>query len=144
MQHAHLLSRKQTFGPQPVIATLQIKGPPDMTNFLEVEWCVLPSLSTLLVQNLGHFAIAVLIQELIDLGDDLRLGLCLSLFDCTHDVMAARDRPIDFSDITPSPAAFSPTGAPKPTQIHLKQSNTRPSHTGCLERMPFSAARYSF
>jgi hypothetical protein len=75
MQHAHLLSRKQTFGPQPVIATLQIKGPPDMTNFLEVERCVLPSLSTLLVQNLGHFAITVLIQELIDLGDDLRLGL---------------------------------------------------------------------
>jgi len=75
MLHAHLLSGKQTFGPQPVIAALQIKGLPDMSNFLEVERCVLPSPSTLSVQNLGHFAITVLIQELVDFGYDLRLCL---------------------------------------------------------------------
>ena len=66
MLHAHLFSGQQTFGPQPVIAALLIKGLPNMSNFLEIERCVLPGPSTLLVQNLGHLAITVLIQEPVD------------------------------------------------------------------------------
>jgi hypothetical protein len=73
--HAHLLGGEQTLGPQPAVAALQIEGLPDMSNFLEIEWLVLPGASALSIQNFCHLAITVMIQQFIDLGYHVRLRL---------------------------------------------------------------------
>ena len=45
-----------------------------MRDLLQVERFILPSPSPLLVQNVGNLAITVVFQQLVNLGDDLRLG----------------------------------------------------------------------
>jgi hypothetical protein len=60
MPRAHLFGREQASGSQPAIAALQPKRLPNMSDLLEIEWLVLPSLPALLIQNLRNLAVAVM------------------------------------------------------------------------------------
>jgi hypothetical protein len=73
--HAHLFGCEQPLGTEPIVATLQIEGLPDMCNLLEVEWFVLPGPPALAVQDFREFPIAIIIEQCVDLGDDVRLCL---------------------------------------------------------------------
>jgi hypothetical protein len=48
---------------------------PDVRDLLEIERLVLPSSPAPLIENLCNLAIAVMIQEAVDFGDDFRLRL---------------------------------------------------------------------
>jgi hypothetical protein len=46
-----------------------------MGDLLEIERLVLPSSPAPLIENLRNLAVAVMIQEAVDLSNDFRLGL---------------------------------------------------------------------
>ena len=72
MSQAHLFGVEQPFGSQPSVAAFQLECLPDMRDLLKVERFTLPSPSSLSIQNFCDFAITVMIQQSVDLGDQLR------------------------------------------------------------------------
>jgi len=73
--HAHLFGGEQAPGSQSAVAALQFEGLADVGNLFQVEPLILPSPSSLPVQNFRDLTITVMIQERIDLSDYLRLCL---------------------------------------------------------------------
>lgn len=73
--YAHLFGCEQSLGPQSVVATLQIKGLPNMGNLLKAEWFVLPGPPALSIQNFRDLPVTVIVEQSVDLGDDVRLCL---------------------------------------------------------------------
>ncbi len=51
-----------------------MKGRSDPGHLLQVERLILPRATPLLVQDFRHFAVAVMIEQSIDLSDDFRFG----------------------------------------------------------------------
>jgi len=70
--HAHLFGGEQSPGTQTIVTALQIEGLPDMRNLLQVEWLILPSSTSLPIEDFCDLAIAVSIQQRVDLSNDLR------------------------------------------------------------------------
>src|SRR4051812_23768615 len=52
-----------------------MEGLPDMRNLFQVERLILPSPLSSLIKNLCDLAVAVMIQQSVDLGDHLRFRL---------------------------------------------------------------------
>jgi len=71
--HAHLFSSEESLCPQPAVAASQMEGLADMRDLLQVEWLILPSLPSLSIQNFCDLAIAVMLQQRVDLGNHRRL-----------------------------------------------------------------------
>ena len=60
---------------QPLVTARQLVGHPDEGNFLQVEGLSLPRPATALVEDIGDLAIAVPVEQPVDLGDEVRLEL---------------------------------------------------------------------
>jgi transposase len=73
--HAHFFGCEQSPGSQPAVTALQMEGLPNVRNLLQVEGFTLPSPAALAIENFSHLAITVMIQQPVDLGDHVRLGL---------------------------------------------------------------------
>src|SRR5271169_3024213 len=73
-RRAHFLSRKQTSFAQTAEPALEMVDHANPFDLLPGERQVLPRPESLLVQHLSHFAIAVLVEQTIDLSDDRWFG----------------------------------------------------------------------
>jgi len=73
--NAHFFGGEQPPISQPAKATLQIEGPADMGNLLEVKHLVLPSPLSLSIENICNLAITVILEQRVDFGNHLWLGL---------------------------------------------------------------------
>jgi len=73
--NAHFFGGEQPPFSQPAKATLQIEGLADMGNLLQVKRLILPSFPSLSIENIGHLAITVILEQRVDFGNHLWLGL---------------------------------------------------------------------
>ena len=70
-----LASGQHAEAAQPLVTARQLVGHADESDLLQVEGLSLPRPATALVENVGDLAIAVPIEEPVDLGDELGLEL---------------------------------------------------------------------
>ena len=73
--HGHFFGGEQAPSSQSAITALQIERLANVRNLFQVERLMLPSPSSPLIQNFRNLAIAIVIQQCIDLGDYLGFRL---------------------------------------------------------------------